>query len=251
MNLRPEEISTLIKDQIKNYRTKIEPAETGTVILFGDGIAKAHGLRSCVSNELLEFDDGSIGIAQNLEEEVVSIAVLSDEPDIHEGTEVRRTGRIVSVPVGEALLGRVVHALGGPIDGKGPINCTETRPIEAEAPGIIRRKSVSVPLQTGIKAIDSMIPIGRGQRELIIGDRQTGKTSIAIDTIINQRGKNVICPRCTDNRNAAKSRRNGLHCHRLRFRFRKRTRAIHCSLFRLRNGRVFPRKGQGCSHCLR
>ena len=193
MNLRPEEISTLIKDQIKNYRTKIEPAETGTVILFGDGIAKAHGLRSCVSNELLEFDDGSIGIAQNLEEEVVSIAVLSDEPGIHEGTEVRRTGRIVSVPVGEALLGRVVHALGGPIDGKGPINCTETRPIEAEAPGIIRRKSVSVPLQTGIKAIDSMIPIGRGQRELIIGDRQTGKTSIAIDTIINQRGKDVIC----------------------------------------------------------
>lgn len=142
---------------------------------------------------MLEFDDGSIGIAQNLEEEVVSIAVLSDEPDIHEGTEVRRTGRIVSVPVGEALLGRVVHALGGPIDGNGPINCTETRPIEAEAPGIIRRKSVSVPLQTGIKAIDSMIPIGRGQRELIIGDRQTGKTSIAIDTIINQRGKDVIC----------------------------------------------------------
>ena len=193
MNLRPEEISTLIKDQIKNYRTKIEPAETGTVILFGDGIAKAHGLRSCVSNELLEFDDGSIGIAQNLEEEVVSIAVLSDEPDIHEGTEVRRTGRIVSVPVGEALLGRVVHALGGPIDGKGPINCTETRPIEAEAPGIIRRKSVSVPLQTGIKAIDSMIPIGRGQRELIIGDRQTGKTAIAIDTIINQKGQGVKC----------------------------------------------------------
>ena len=193
MNLRPEEISTLIKDQIKNYRTKIEPAETGTVILFGDGIAKAHGLRSCVSNELLEFDDGSIGIAQNLEEEVVSIAVLSDEPDIHEGTEVRRTGRIVSVPVGEALLGRVVHALGGPIDGKGPINCTETRPIEAEAPGIIRRKSVSVPLQTGIKAIDSMIPIGRGQRELIIGDRQTGKTAIAIDTIINQKNAGVLC----------------------------------------------------------
>ena len=143
MNLRPEEISTLIKDQIKNYRTKIEPAETGTVILFGDGIAKAHGLRSCVSNELLEFDDGSIGIAQNLEEEVVSIAVLSDEPDIHEGTEVRRTGRIVSVPVGEALLGRVVHALGGPIDGKGPINCTETRPIEAEAPG----KRAKLPLR--------------------------------------------------------------------------------------------------------
>lgn len=193
MNLRPEEISSIIKDQIKNYRSRIELHETGTVILVGDGIAKAHGLRNCVANEMLEFPDGSVGIAQNLEDEVVSIAVLSDTADIHEGTVVRRTGKVVSVPVGSALLGRTVNALGAPIDGKGPVPSTEARPIESEAPGIIRRKSVAVPLQTGIKAIDSMIPIGRGQRELIIGDRQTGKTAIAVDTIINQRGKGVIC----------------------------------------------------------
>ncbi|MBR0156667.1 MAG: F0F1 ATP synthase subunit alpha [Clostridia bacterium] len=193
MNLRPEEISAIIKEQIKSYRNRIELYETGTVILVGDGIAKAHGLRNCVANEMLEFADGSVGIAQNLEDEVVSIAVLSDTADIHEGTEVHRTGKVVSVPVGEVMLGRIVNALGVPIDGKGPINAVEARPIESEAPGIIRRKSVSVPLQTGIKAIDSMIPIGRGQRELIIGDRQTGKTAIAVDTIINQRGQNVIC----------------------------------------------------------
>ena len=193
MNLRPEEISAIIKEQIKSYRNRIELYETGTVILVGDGIAKAHGLRNCVANEMLEFADGSVGIAQNLEDEVVSIAVLSDTADIHEGTEVHRTGKVVSVPVGEVMLGRIVNALGIPIDGKGPTNATENRPIESEAPGIIRRKSVSVPLQTGIKAIDSMIPIGRGQRELIIGDRQTGKTAIAVDTIINQRGKDVIC----------------------------------------------------------
>ena len=193
MNLRPEEISSIIKEQIKSYRSRVELFETGTVILVGDGIAKAHGLRNCVANEMLEFPDGSVGIAQNLEDEIVSIAVLSDTADIHEGIEVHRTGRVVSVPVGEALLGRIVNALGAPIDGKGPVPTSETRPIESEAPGIIRRKSVSVPLQTGIKAIDSMIPIGRGQRELIIGDRQTGKTAIAVDTIINQRGKDVIC----------------------------------------------------------
>ena len=182
-NIRVSEVSDILRKQLEGINTNVQLDEIGTVLQVSDGVVRIYGLRNAEANELLEFDDGSIGIAQNLEEEVVSIAVLSDEPDIHEGTEVRRTGRIVSVPVGEALLGRVVHALGGPIDGKGPINCTETRPIEAEAPGIIRRKSVSVPLQTGIKAIDSMIPIGRGQRELIIGDRQTGKTSIAIDTI--------------------------------------------------------------------
>lgn len=193
MNLRPEEISTIIKKQIKDYRNRVELSETGTVILVGDGIAKAHGLRNCVSNELLEFSDGTYGIAQNLEDEVVSIAVLSDKANIKEGSEVKRTGRVVSVPVGEALLGRVVNAMGIPIDGKGPVACSKSRPIESEAPGIISRKSVSIPLQTGIKAIDSMIPIGRGQRELIIGDRQTGKTAIAVDTIINQRGKNVLC----------------------------------------------------------
>ena len=193
MNTRPDEISSIIKEQIKNYKSRIEMQETGTVILVGDGIARVYGLRECMASELLEFDDGSFGMAQNLEDETVSVAILSDRNDIREGTTVRRTGKVVSVPVGEEMLGRVVDALGNPIDGKGPIYCTETRPIESEAPGIIERKSVSVPLQTGIKAIDSMIPIGRGQRELIIGDRQTGKTEIAIDTIINQKNSDVLC----------------------------------------------------------
>ena len=193
MNARPEEISNVIKEQIKNYRSKIEMKETGTVILVGDGIARVYGLRECMASELLEFEDGSLGMAQNLETETVSVALLSDSNNIREGTSVRRTGKVLSVPVGEAMLGRVVNALGKPIDGKGDIATTNTRPIESEAPGIIERKSVSVPLQTGIKAIDSMIPIGRGQRELIIGDRQTGKTEIAIDTIINQKNTGVIC----------------------------------------------------------
>ena len=193
MNSRPEEISNIIKNQIKNYKSQIEMAETGTVILVGDGIANFYGLRNCMSSELLEFDDGSFGLAQNLESETVSVAVLSNKDGIKEGSTVRRTGRVLSVPVGDALLGRVVNALGEPIDGKGPAACTETHPIESEAPGIIKRQSVNKPLQTGIKAIDSMIPIGRGQRELIIGDRQTGKTEIVIDTIINQRDTDVIC----------------------------------------------------------
>ncbi len=193
MSARPEEISNIIKEQIKRYRSRIEMQETGTVVLVGDGIARVYGLRDCMASELLEFDDGSFGMAQNLEDETVSVALLSDDGDIREGSIVRRTGKVLSVPVGEALLGRVVNALGKPIDGKGPVDCKESRPIESEAPGIIERKSVSVPLQTGIKAIDSMIPIGRGQRELIIGDRQTGKTEIAIDTIINQKNTGVIC----------------------------------------------------------
>ena len=193
MSGRPEEISNVIKEQIRNYKSRIEMRETGTVILVGDGIAKVFGLKDCMASELLEFDDGSFGLAQNLEEETISVAILSNNYDIREGTKVKRTGNVLSVPVGEALLGRVVDALGKPIDGKGPAECTETRPAESEAPGIIERKSVSVPLQTGIKAIDSMIPIGRGQRELIIGDRQTGKTEIAIDTIINQKNTGVIC----------------------------------------------------------
>ena len=187
------EISNIIKEQIKNYRSRVEMTETGTVVLVGDGIARVYGLRSCMASELLEFEGGSFGMAQNLEEETVSVAILSDKNDIHEGTKVTRTGKVLSIPVGEKMLGRVVDALGMPIDGKGPIEYSSTRPIENEAPGIIERKSVSVPLQTGIKAIDSMIPIGRGQRELIIGDRQTGKTEIAVDTIINQKGKDVIC----------------------------------------------------------
>ncbi|MBE5798266.1 MAG: F0F1 ATP synthase subunit alpha [Clostridiales bacterium] len=193
MSNRPEEISSILKEQIRNYKSRIEMNETGTVITVGDGIARVYGLRSCMANELLRFEDGSFGMAQNLEEDTVSVAVLSDKDSIREGSTVYRTGRALSVPVGEELLGRVVNALGQPIDGKGDITTTKTRPIESEAPGIIERQSVHVPLQTGIKAIDAMIPIGRGQRELIIGDRQTGKTAIAIDTIINQKGKDVLC----------------------------------------------------------
>ena len=193
MSNRPEEISSILKEQIRNYKSRIEMNETGTVITVGDGIARVYGLRSCMANELLRFEDGSFGMAQNLEEDTVSVAVLSDKDEIREGTTVYRTGKALSVPVGENMLGRVVNALGQPIDGKGDIITTETRPIESEAPGIIERQSVHVPLQTGIKAIDAMIPIGRGQRELIIGDRQTGKTAIAIDTIINQKGKDVLC----------------------------------------------------------
>ena len=193
MSNKPAEISQIIKEQIRNYRSHIEMTETGTVILVGDGIARVYGLRGCMAGELLEFEDGSVGLAQNLEEETVSVAVLSDQNDIHEGSAVKRTGRVLNVPVGDGMLGRVVNALGAPIDGKGPIATTDTRPIETPALGIIERKSVAVPLQTGIKAIDSMIPIGRGQRELIIGDRQTGKTTIAIDTILNQKDTGVIC----------------------------------------------------------
>ncbi len=193
MSEKKQEISYIIKEQIKNYRSQIEMKETGRVILVGDGIARVYGLTNCMANELLEFEDGSAGLAQNLEEDTVSVAMLSNENSIREGTVVRRTGKVLSVPVGEKMLGRVVNALGEPIDGKGPIEYDGFNPIEAEAPGIIERKSVSVPLQTGIKAIDSMIPIGRGQRELIIGDRQTGKTEIAIDTIINQKDTDVIC----------------------------------------------------------
>ena len=193
MELRPEEITKIIRSQIKNYENKIEVSETGVVILVGDGIAKASGLDKCMAGELVEFPDGSFGMAQNLEEDTVSIVILGSDQGIKEGDTVKRTGRVVSVPVGEALIGRVVNALGEPIDGKGAIAAEGYRPIEMPAPGIIERQHVNRPLQTGIKAIDSMIPIGRGQRELIIGDRQTGKTTIATDTILNQKGKNCIC----------------------------------------------------------
>jgi len=193
MSSKATEISSIIKEQIKQYESKIEMKENGTVITVGDGIATVYGLRACMANELLRFEDGSFGVAQNLEEETVSVAILSERDTVREGSTVYRTGEALSVPVGEALLGRVVNALGAPIDGKGPVETREIRPVESPAPGIIQRKSVSVPLQTGIKAIDSMIPIGRGQRELIIGDRQTGKTTIATDTIMNQKGTGVIC----------------------------------------------------------
>ena len=196
MSSKAGEISSIIKQQIQQYENRIEMKENGTVITVGDGIATVYGLRSCMANELLRFEDGSFGVAQNLEEETVSVAILSDRDNIHEGSAVYRSGEALSVPVGEGLLGRVVNALGEPIDGKGPIATSETRPVESPAPGIIERKSVSVPLQTGIIAIDSMIPIGRGQRELIIGDRQTGKTTIAVDSILNQKDTGVICVYC-------------------------------------------------------
>ena len=193
MELRPEEITKFIRAQIKNYENTLEESETGVVILVGDGIAKVSGLSNCMAGELLEFPNGEFGMAQNLEEDTVSVVVLGADDGIKEGDTVKRTSKVVSVPVGKALIGRVVNALGEPIDGKGVIEAETFRPIEMPAPGIIDRQHVSRPLQTGIKAIDSMIPIGRGQRELIIGDRQTGKTTIATDTILNQKGKDVIC----------------------------------------------------------
>lgn len=193
MQLKPEEISKLIKEQIKHYENRISQADTGTIITIGDGIARVSGLDQCMANELVRFPNGEYGMALNLEENSVAIVMLGSDEGIKEGDKVERTGKVVSVPVGEGLIGRVVNALGQPVDGKGGVDTKELRPIERPAPGIIERKSVSVPLQTGIKAIDSMIPIGRGQRELIIGDRQTGKTVIALDTIINQKNTGVIC----------------------------------------------------------
>ncbi|TCO78800.1 F0F1 ATP synthase subunit alpha [Marinisporobacter balticus] len=193
MNLRPEEISSIIKEQIKRYENKIQVTDVGTVIQVGDGIARIHGLEKCMSGELLEFPGGVYGMALNLEEDNIGCVLMGSDENIKEGDIVKHTGRIVEVPVGDALIGRVVNALGQPIDGKGPIKTEKYRDVEANAPGVIERKSVHQPLQTGIKAIDAMIPIGRGQRELIIGDRQTGKTAIAIDTIINQKEENVIC----------------------------------------------------------
>ena len=193
MQLKPEEISKVIRSQIKYYENAIRQDETGTVLMVGDGIARASGLSNCMAGELLEFEDGSYGMAQNLEENSVSVVLFGSGENISEGQLVKRTGKVVSVPVGEGMIGRVVNALGQPIDGAGPITVAEYRPIESPAPGICERKGVNQPLQTGIKAIDSMVPIGRGQRELIIGDRQTGKTTIATDTILNQKGKDVIC----------------------------------------------------------
>ena len=193
MNLRPEEISSVIKEQIKNYSTELDVANIGTVIQVADGIARVHGLECAMQGELLEFPGEVFGMVLNLEEDNVGVVLLGDSKNINEGDTVKTTGRVVEVPVGDEMIGRVVNALGQPIDGKGPINATKSRQIERVASGVISRKSVDTPLQTGIKAIDAMVPIGRGQRELIIGDRQTGKTAIAIDTIINQKGQDVLC----------------------------------------------------------
>lgn len=189
MSIKAEEISALIKQQIENYQADMTVTDVGTVIEVGDGIARVHGLDNAMAGELLEFENGVMGMAQNLEENNVGVIILGPFTDIREGAQVRWTGRIMEVPVGEELIGRVVNPLGQPVDGLGPINATKTRPIESPAPGVMDRKSVHEPLQTGIKAIDALVPIGRGQRELIIGDRQVGKTSIAIDTIINQKIK--------------------------------------------------------------
>ena len=193
VQLEPEQISRIIRSQIKYYQNAIEQTETGTVTMVGDGIARAAGLDNCMAGELVQFESGTYGMAQNLEENSVSIVLFGDDSGIGEGQTVKRTGKVVSVPVGEAMIGRVVNALGQPIDGAGPVVTSEYRAIESPAPGICERQGVNQPLQTGIKAIDSMVPIGRGQRELIIGDRQTGKTAIALDTIINQKGQNVKC----------------------------------------------------------
>ncbi|EQK44601.1 MULTISPECIES: F0F1 ATP synthase subunit alpha [Paraclostridium] len=193
MNLKPEEISAIIKEQIKNYENKVELTDTGSVLKVGDGIASVYGLEKAMAGELLEFPGKVYGMALNLEEEMVGAVMLGDDSGIKEGDIVKRTGNIVQVPVGDEMIGRVVNSLGQPVDGKGPINATKFRPVESEATGIMARKSVHEPLQTGIKAIDAMIPIGKGQRELVIGDRQTGKTSICVDTILNQKGKDVIC----------------------------------------------------------
>ncbi|WP_409252244.1 F0F1 ATP synthase subunit alpha [Bacillus sp. SCS-153A] len=193
MSIKAEEISALIKKQIENYQSEMKVSDVGTVIQIGDGIARAHGLDNVMAGELVEFSNGVMGMAQNLEENNVGIVILGPYSDIREGDEVRRTGRIMEVPVGEELIGRVVNSLGQPVDGLGPINATKTRPIESKATGVMDRKSVHEPLQTGIKAIDALVPIGRGQRELIIGDRQTGKTSVAIDTILNQKDQDMVC----------------------------------------------------------
>ena len=234
MSKNPAEISNVIKQQIKNYKSRIEMMETGTVILEGDGIARVYGLRACMASELLEFEDGTFGLAQNLEDESVSVALLSDDNNIHEGSLVRRTGRVLSVPVGEELLGRVVDALGQPIDGRGPIDTGKSLPVEAEAPGIIERQGVSVPLQTGIKAIDSMIPIGRGQRELYLCGHRTEE---------HLRG--------TDSERTEERKCHGEYHHRIRFGFRVRAAAVRGTLCRLRHGGIFPRPGQGRSDYLR
>src|SRR5687767_3016450 len=193
MKIRPEEITTVLERELESYEAALDVDEVGTVLEVGDGIARIYGLSGAMSGEMLDFGNDLYGLALNLEEDVIGAVILGDDVEIKEGEEVRRTGRVLEVPVGPALLGRVVNSLGQPLDGKGPITTEHFRPIEFKAPGIVARQPVKEPLQTGLKAVDSMVPIGRGQRELIIGDRQTGKTAVAVDTIINQKGGNVIC----------------------------------------------------------
>ena len=257
MELRLEEISKIIRSQIKHYESTVEHDETGSVVLVGDGIARVSGLDKCEVNELVEFPNGEYGMALNLEEDTVAVVLLGSDVGIREGDTVRRTGRVVSVPVGEAMIGRVVDALGRPIDGKGDIVSERYAPIESPAPGIIQRQPVTEPLQTGIKAIDSMIPIGRGQRELIIGDRQTGKTSIAARYHHQPEGHRRHLHLCGHRpealyrgpagKHAGERRRHGLYHRCRRHRLRAGAPAVHCALYRLHHGGILHASGQGCS----
>ena len=252
MDIKAEEISKIIREQIGSFAVDVDVAEVGSIISIGDGIARVHGVDNAMAGEMLEFPHGVFGIALNLEEESVGAVLLGEFKEIKEGDLVKRTGRIISVPVGEELLGRVVNALGQPIDGKGPLGTTKFSPIERIAPGVVDRQSVKEPLQTGLKAIDSMIPIGRGQRELIIGDRQTGKTAVAIDTIINQKGTGVICIYVAIGQKQStvaqvvktleEIRRDGAHHRRRRDRLRPGAAAVPRAVRRLRDGRVLPRQ---------
>ena len=249
--IKADEITQLIREQIENYESKIAVDEVGTVITLGDGIARVYGLDKVMAGELLSFPHGVAGIAMNLEEDQVGVVLLGEYTEIKEGDEVKRTGRIMSVPVGDAVIGRVVNSLGVPIDDKGPIASDKFIALERIAPGVIDRQPVREPMATGLKAIDSMIPIGRGQRELIIGDRQTGKTAVALDTIINSKGNNLICiynaigqKRSLDRaggKDSRRRRRHGVHHRSRRVGFRARADAVHFALCRVRHGRVFPR----------
>ncbi len=251
LSIDPKQISEVLRKSVADYKSEVSVQEVGEVIDCGDGIARIKGLPNCMAEEMLEFPKGIFGMALNLEREEVGAMILGDFTEVSEGDMVKRTGRVLSVPAGEELLGRVVNAIGQPIDGKGPINTKNLRPIETRAPGVIERQPVKEPLQTGIKAIDSMIPIGRGQRELIIGDRQTGKTAICVDTIINQKGGDVVCiyvaigqktiHRRQRRRDARKTRRDGLHHRRQRHRQRPGPHAIRGAVLRRGNGRIFPR----------
>ncbi len=251
-NIKADEISKILREQIENYEQTVSVDEVGAVISVGDGIARVHGLEKVMAGEMLAFPHDVFGIALNLEEEEVGVVLLGESQELQEGDVVKRTNTIMSVPVGEALVGRVVNPLGQPVDGKGPIATKQRNPLEKIAPGVLDRQPVREPLQTGIKAIDSMIPIGRGQRELIIGDRQTGKTAVILDTIINQKGGDLICIYCGIScENPPRRRRDGLHHRGYLLRRGAGFASVHRALRRLRHGRIFPRHQTACGHLLR
>mgnify|MGYP001536923559 CR=1 FL=1 len=253
MRAKPEEIVSVLREEIQNYDTRVRRDETGTVLEVGDGIATVYGLDQAVYGELVELDTGVKGMVMNLARDSVGVVLLGSEAGVREGTVVRRTGRAADVPVGDGLIGRVVDVLGQPIDGLGPIETNETRPIEHEASGVVSREPVNVPLQTGILAIDAMVPIGRGQRELIIGDRQTGKTAIAVDTILNQKGQDLSIRRqrqMSIRDSTEEARGHGLLHHRVLHRQRVRPTPVHRPLLRRGHGRVFHGQGEGRAHRL-